>query len=490
MGARSERTLIDHERVRQAPDAAAPVSEDARVPGLWSPQLRGITAGLVFTITLVAFEALAIITILPLVSADLGGLGLYGWVISAFSLGLLVGIVAGGDQADRRGPAAPFVVGLLLFATGLAIGGLAPTMPVLVAARAIQGAGAGTIPSVAYASIGRTYPDAQRPRVFAVLSTAWVVPGLVGPSVAAIVGVHLGWRWVFLGLLPLVALAGLLTVRPLRRLGRPPVTATRPGRFIDALRLALGAGALLAALSSRSPVIGPLLAVAGLVVGLRPLLRLLPAGTLQARRGLPAAVLARGMLTFAFFGADTFVPLALTSARGQSTTVAGAAVTAATLSWTAGAWFQERRASSWSNRRLVTMGFGILLAGIAVVALVLVPAVPIAVALVGWLIGGLGIGVAYAQISVAVLGGAPPGQEGSSSAAMQLSDTLGVALGAGIGGVAIAAAAAAGLRAQVGLAVAFALAAAVAALGIVTARRLTPTLGRGVGAALRRGRPS
>ncbi|MBV9662766.1 MAG: MFS transporter, partial [Actinobacteria bacterium] len=118
--------------------------------GLWSPAYRSLTVGLVLTITLVASEALAVATILPDVRDDLGGIRLYGWVYSAFMLSSLVGIVAAGRAADRKGPAAPYAVGLVLFAAGLVVGGLAPSMPVLVAGRALQGLGAGAVPAVAY----------------------------------------------------------------------------------------------------------------------------------------------------------------------------------------------------------------------------------------------------------------------------------------------------------------------------------------------------
>jgi len=94
---------------------------------------RGLTVGLVLNVTFVAFEALAVATIMPLVANDLGGIELYGWVFSAFLLANLVGIVVAGEFADRFGPATPFGVGLALFSIGLLIGGLAPSMPVLVA---------------------------------------------------------------------------------------------------------------------------------------------------------------------------------------------------------------------------------------------------------------------------------------------------------------------------------------------------------------------
>ncbi|HMA47110.1 MAG TPA: MFS transporter, partial [Frankiaceae bacterium] len=215
----------------------------ARPAGLWAPRWRALLAGLVLTITLVAFEALAVVTILPVVARDLDGLRLYGWVTSAFFLGTVVGIVVAGEQADRHGPAPPFVLGLALFAGGLAVSGLAPSMAVLVVGRGLQGLGAGAIPAIAYVSIGRTFPEALRPRVFAVLSTAWVVPGAVGPALSALVAEHAGWRPVFLGLLPLVGVAGALTARALRRIGPPERAAGGGRRLPAALRVSAGAGA-------------------------------------------------------------------------------------------------------------------------------------------------------------------------------------------------------------------------------------------------------
>jgi MFS family permease len=437
-----------------------------------TPGRRGLTVGLVLTITLVAFEALAVITILPAIKDDLHGIRLYGWVTSAFQLGVLVGIVVAGGQADRRGPAPPFVAGVLVFVTGLTIGGLAPSMLVLVLARGLQGLGAGAIPAVAYATIGRSYPEWLRPRVFAVLSTAWVVPGLVGPALSALVAASFGWRAVFLGLLPLVLASGALAWSSLRRLGPPPEPLVQRGRLPRAIAVAAGAGLVLAGLTSRSPVPTALLVAAGLGVGLVPLRGLLPPGTLTARAGLPVTVLSRGLLTFAFFGADTYVPLAITSARGRSTAVASLAVTAATLAWTAASWVQERRAGDWPGRRLIRAGLLIVVAGIGCQLAALFPAVPVAVAVAGWAVGGFGIGLAYSPISVIVLGEAPSGQEGAAGASLQLAENLGVALGAGLGGVLVAAGAAAGWLPRVGIGAAFALTAAVALAAAMLARRI------------------
>jgi MFS family permease len=438
-----------------------------QVGGLWAPQARALTAGLVLTITFVASEALAVVTVMPVVARDLGGFRLYGWVFSAFMLGSVVGIVAAGREADRRGPAIPFVAGLVLFEAGLAVAGLAPSM-------AVQGMGAGAVPAVAYVSIGRSLAGPLRARMMAVLSTAWVAPGLAGPAIAAGVAHAFGWRWVFLGLLPVVALTGSVAVPALIRLGPPGSRGAVEHRLTDGIAVAAGTAMILAGLTlaagSGAILPGAGLLAAGGLIGLPALRRLVPAGTLTGRRGLPATILSRGLLTFTFFGADAYVTLSITEIRHRSPVVAGIAVTGATLTWTAGAWLQARLSERWEARRLVRVGLVIVLAGIAGMILVLQPRVPVAAGLAAWTVAGLGMGLAYAPLSLLMLREAPPGREGWASASLNLADVLGTAIGVGIGGAAVAAAT--GRSLHLGVLAAFAIAAAVGIVALVLTRRL------------------
>jgi MFS family permease len=442
--------------------------------GLLDERWRGLTVGLVLNVTFVAFEALAIATIMPLVAADLGGIALYGWVFSAFLLADLVGIVLAGELADRFGPALPFGAGLAVFALGLLIGGLAPSMPVLVAARAVQGFGAGAIPAVAYVVIGRTYPDALRPRMFAILSTAWVVPGIAGPALAAVIADQIGWRSVFLGLLPLVMIAGSLALRELRSVPGNPDRAAR-GVLFDAVRVASGTGIALAGLQARDVIVSPALVAIGLVLGVPALRNLLPPGTFRARGALPAAVLSRGMLTFAFFAPDVFVPLTVTTIRGETVLLSGIALTAGTIAWTTGAWIQERMVLRVGAAPLVRNGFLLVAIGIAGMGVVLAEAVPAWLCVPAWGIAGLGIGMAYSSISLTVLRHAPAGSEGATASSMQLADILGSALGIGLGAVAVAAAVAGLGGPLVGVAVTDGMAWALAIAGVFVASRLRPT---------------
>lgn len=439
--------------------------------GVFTPGRRALTLGLVFTVTLVGFEGLAVATILKVIEDDLHDITLIGWVLSAFFLGTLFGVVTAGYDADRVGPARPFLIGLALFALGLGLGGSAPNMPLLVGARFLQGIGAGAIPAVAYIAIGRAYPRALQPRMFAVLSTAWVLPGLIGPAISAAVADTFGWRWVFLGLLPMVALAAVMTTGALVALG--PAGGDHPvDRRVDALVLVAGTALFLGGLSSHSVLVAVPLVVVGGTIAVRAFLRLVPTGTVRLARGLPAAVALRGLLTFAFFGTDAYVAWTVTYARHSSTALGGIALTAATLTWTTGSWIQARTVHRIGPRRLVRTGLVTIAGGIALMIAVAQGDVPTVIAVVAWGVGGLGMGMCYSTISLVVLADAPSGGEGTATASMQLCDTLGQTLGTGFTGAVVAAGASLAWTRGGALTVAFSTCAAVAVLAIFGSRQL------------------
>lgn len=440
--------------------------------GIWSRRYRALTIGLVLTVAGGAFEALAVATTMPVATRELGGLALYGWAFSAFLLASLVGTVAAGIEADRSGPARPFAFGVGLFALGLIVAGLAPSMIVVVLGRAIQGLSSGAIGSVAYVAVGRVYAEDARPRMLAVLSSAWVVPGLVGPAIAGLIAEYIGWRWVFLGLAPLLPLAAMLALPALRSLNKSSSAERDWRRVRHALQLALGVGLALTGPTLDQLLLAALCVVGGVVIALPALRKLLPDGTLRAAPGLPAAIATACITGTVFFGVDAFVPLALTSLRGLSAALAGLALTAATVTWTTGAWLQAHYAAQHSRRRLVTIGLLVLAVGVALVIGTLWPGVPALLAPLAWGVAGLGMGLAYSTLSLSVLESAPEGQEGAATSSLQLANMLGPALGTGVGGAIIGSAASGSAPSAASIAMQFALMAALPLLGVWAARGL------------------
>jgi MFS family permease len=275
--------------------------------------------------------------------------------------------------------------------------------------------------------------------VFALNSTAWLAPALAGPPIAAAVGATVGWRWVFLDLIPFTGIIGALATPPVARLGPPPATSGAHPRVAVALAVLVAGSVMFLAGADRTGVTGSVVIAIGLAMTVVALRRLTPPGTLRVARGQPAAIALRGFGTLAFFSIDAFVTLALVRGRGTSTFVASVPLIVAAFTWTAGSWLQARGIGRHGPRPYVAIGYALIAAGGVLFVGVLSSAVPYWVAFVAWGVGGLGMGLSYAAISAATLARAEPGHEGEAVTALQLVDSLGVSLGAGLAGAVVAA---------------------------------------------------
>ncbi|MEV5511109.1 MFS transporter [Streptomyces orinoci] len=412
--------------------------------GVLGRRHRALTLGIISVVSLIAFEASAINTAMPVAARALDGVGMYAFAFSAYFTASLFSMTLSGEWCDRSGPLAPLFTGIAGFAAGLVLAGSAARMWLLVAARAVQGLGGGLVLVALYVVVGRAYPERLRPKVMAAFSAAWVVPVLVGPPVAGAVAERLSWRWVFLAI-PVLVVPPLLVMLPaLRQVGTVGTggaagiagSARRIGRrrIVLALAVAFGA-ALLQYAGQRREWLSLLPALAGLALLAPSIVRLLPRGTFRAARGLPAVVLLRGIAAGAFLGAESFIPLMLVTQRGFSPTAAGLSLTGGGLSWALGSFTQSRGRLQRYRRQLMFLGMVLITAAIALVSTVLVDGVPAWVVAVSWVIGGYGMGLTISGGSVLVLELSRPGQEGANSAALQISDALGNIVLVGASGV-------------------------------------------------------
>jgi MFS family permease len=412
--------------------------ESSRAATLFDRAHRLTTAGLLMLVTLVAFEAMAVATAMPTAVAELDGLAWYGWPFSAFLVASVVGMVVGGDVGDRRGPGAALLAGVGVFAAGLLAAGLSGSMALFVAARGLQGVGAGAIAVSLYVVSGQAYEPALRPRLFGAISAAWVLPALIGPLVAGLVTAHASWRLVFLGLLPLIGLGLALVLPAVRSLGTPAAgTVPDPGRRWWALLTGTGIGALqYAGQRLDLPAVG--IAALGAVLLAAGLRALLPAGTVRVRRGLPAVVASRGLLAGAFFGMDALIPLAMTQLHGYTPAAAGVPLTAGALGWAAASHVQGRRPDV-ARVVLLRSGFLLVAAGVAGTALIALPGAGGWPAYLTWGVAGLGMGLAMPSVGVLLLDQSPEHRRGADSAAFQIADVTGSALTVGVVGILVAA---------------------------------------------------
>ena len=191
-------------------------------------ELRTALAGIIALVSLVAFEALAVSTAMPVVATDLGGLRHYGLAFSLFLTTSLLGMVVAGGWTDARGPLVPTAAGMAAFSVGLVVSGTASTFAVMLAGRVVAGLGGGVLVVCLYVVVGSIFPEEARPTVFAWMSSAWVVPALVGPPLAGWLAGEVSWRLVFLLVPPVAVVALAVLARRLASVAPPADGAQGP----------------------------------------------------------------------------------------------------------------------------------------------------------------------------------------------------------------------------------------------------------------------
>ncbi|MFC8826057.1 MFS transporter [Streptomyces sp. NPDC057137] len=444
-------TALEPSDAAVAVEAADVTSHHAVDPGgqdgILGKTHRALSIGIICVVLLIAFEATAVGTAMPVAARELRGVSLYAFAFSAYFTTSLFAMVLSGQWADRSGPLRPLVTGISAFAVGLLLSGTAGAMWLFIAGRAVQGLGGGLVIVALYVVVSRAYSERLRPAIMAAFAASWVIPSVVGPLASGTVTEHLGWRWVFIGIPVLVVLPLATALPAIRQMAAGP--AQPPGAAVPvpafdrrrirlALAISLGAGLLQYAgqdLNWWSLLPG----VAGAALIVPAVLGLLPRGTYRAARGMPSVVLLRGVAAGSFIAAESFVPLMLVTQRGLSPTMAGLSLAVGGATWALGSYIQSRPRMEPHRERLLMGGMVLVAAAIAAAPSVLIDSVPVWTLGVAWAVGCLGMGTVIASTSVLLLKLSPPEEAGTNSAALQISDGLSNVLLLAAGGAAFAA---------------------------------------------------
>lgn len=250
--------------------------------GVLGRTYRALSIGIVSVVFLIAFEATAVGTAMPVAARELHGIPLYAFAFSAYFTTSLFAMVLSGQWADRRGPLAPLAAGISAFGAGLLLSGTAGTMWMFIAGRAVQGLGGGLVIVALYVVISRAYPEHLRPSILAAFAASWVIPSVVGPLASGSVTEHLGWRWVFVGIPVLVVFPLALALPAIRRTASGPADPSAPAVPYDHAAHRARAGHLAGCRSAPVRRAG-----AGLVLPAARCRRCGPAGPRGARSAAP-----------------------------------------------------------------------------------------------------------------------------------------------------------------------------------------------------------
>lgn len=410
--------------------------QPAQPSSVLSRELLPASIAIFATAALASFQALGIAAALPDIAGDLGDVSLLPWAITAFLLTSSLATVVAGPFIDGIGVKTMFRVAVIVFMTMGFAAGFAPSMPVLIALRVLQGVGAGLILSTGTAAVSLVYPKHLVSRAFAANATVWGVMGVAGPAIAAVILTFLSWQWIFYINLPLglIALAAGWKVLP-------GPFGESAGRFDyrGVTLLAVLTVATLLAVDSLSLMSLAWLAVAAAGLGGyvwharrydTPVVRLehiVP----QPYRGL--AVSTALMLT-GTFAMNSYIPLFVRAGKGGSSALTAWSVLPLTVGWTVGATISSRMADRHSESWIVLVGFVINIPALAIAWFLVTTDVSIYGAFVVFFTAGVGVGMSTNAALTLMRAVTDNSKMGRVGAAHLFARNQGFTFGAAVGG--------------------------------------------------------
>ncbi|MGQ5229120.1 MDR family MFS transporter [Streptomyces sp. yara] len=408
-------------------------------PELSKRQINRAIIGVMTGLLLSALDQTVVSTALPSIVSDVGGLENLAWVITAYLLTSMASTPVWGKVSDQFGRRIVFVVATSVFIVGSALCGVAQEITQLIAARAVQGLGAGALYALALSVIADVVPVRDRGRYQGMVAGVFGIATLAGPLVGGGLVDAIGWRWIFLVNVPLGLLSLVITASALRG-----ITAERRSRTVDYL----GATLVIAAatplllylswaggergwtdpLSLGLVAVTVVLSVVLVLVERRAAEPVVPMVLFKLR--LFSLGSAYSMIAgLALFTGVVFLPVYFQAVKGMSPFTAGLAVVPTMM----GVGFASIHAG---NRMSATGRFKVFpVAGAVLLVVTMLPLGFIRADTPSWLIillgfvFGIGAGFTLQPVITAVQGVVAPADIGAATAAVSFFQRLGSAVG-------------------------------------------------------------
>jgi MFS family permease len=398
---------------------------------------------LVGGVALQAINLFLTTSLMPTAIADIGGERLYAWSTTVFMIASVVSSMLVSRLLASRGPTFAYLAALGPFILGTVVSALSPTMTVMLAGRAIQGAGGGLLAGLGYAVIQSAYPERLWAKATALVSAMWGVGTVTGPTIGGAFAQFGAWR---LGFVLLAALAVVIAIIVPRAL--PPSTShtvTEPIPLASLMILASAAGLISVAsiLTDVTQIAAAILAALLVIVWFvrrerRGAVRVLPRSTYTARSPLKWIYLSIVVLAMGAV-AEAFAPLFGQRLAGLEPLVAGFLGAAVSVGWSVTMLFSANASRPATVRGMRVAGPAVLAAGLVLAGLLQQDnAGPWLV--VGWFLAlalaGTGIGMAFPHQLVAAMHVTPdPVEASKASAGINTVETIGLAFGSAFGGL-------------------------------------------------------
>ena len=425
-------------------DQTAALPNPGSVFRLFLPEHLPATLMLAGGVMLYAVESYIMATIAPSIVRDIGGLALFSWVTSLFVAAAVLGSIFVAMRPRGIGLRTVYVIAALVFGVGSLIAAAAPSMPVVLIGRAVQGLGTGALAALGYAFIRFVYPEPLWPKASTLYAAIWGVATVIGPTLGGFFSSGSSWRYAFIVLVPLGLLMAALAPRLLpeveddREQAKTPVAQI--GLLLAAVLMVSAAGAIETTGARGALIAAAVVAVAGMfLIERRSANRLLPSGAVSLSRPIARVYLTMFALTVVLVS-DVFIPYFLQTLHGVTPLLSGYLVALVALGWTFAAFLSGSLTGGRAHAAIV-IGALLEAAATALLAVFLGSDNPeghlllIVPAAIGMFMMGLGIGLGWAHLVAMVLRLVADNEQDKASSAIPTMSSLGGAFGAAFSGV-------------------------------------------------------
>jgi EmrB/QacA subfamily drug resistance transporter len=337
-----------------------------------------ILLAVMLSVGLVAIDATILATAVPSIVDDLGGFAHFPWLFSIYLLAQAVAVPIFGKLSDLVGRKPIMLIGVGLFVAGSILCGLAWSMPALIAFRALQGLGAGSVQPMAMTIIGDIYSVAERAKVQGYVASVWAISSVVGPTLGGLFVDFLNWRWIFFVNVPLGAVAAWTLIR---RFSEAVERRTHRIDFAGAALLAVGTSLVILGLLEGGvlwrwtsvPSIAVLTAGGVLLIIFawqerRAAEPILPSWIFRSRL-LNTTNTTAVVIGVMLIGLTSYVPLFAQGVLGTNALVAGFTLAALTLGWPLAASLAGRIYLQIGFRNTALIGAVVIIIGAALMVL-------------------------------------------------------------------------------------------------------------------------
>ncbi|MBX5185175.1 MFS transporter [Rhizobium sp. NZLR5] len=425
-------------------DQTAAIPSASSLLRLFLPEHLPATLMLAGGVTLYAVESYIMATIAPSIVRDIGGLALFSWVTSLFVAAAVLGSIFVAMRPRGTGLRTIYVIAALVFGVGSLIASAAPSMPVVLLGRAVQGLGTGSLAALGYAFIRFVYPEPLWTKASTLYAAIWGVATVIGPTLGGFFSAGSSWRYAFIVLVPLGLVMAVLAPRLLpeveddREQAKTPVAQI--GLLLGAVLMVSTAGTIETTAAKIALIAASIAAVAGMlfIEGRSPN-RLLPSGAVSLSRPIARVYLTMLAMTVVLVS-DVFIPYFLQVLHGVTPLVSGYLVALVALGWTFAAFLSG---SLTGRQAYLAIVAGALIEAAATISLAVFLArnnpqahmlfiVPAAAAM---FMMGFGVGLGWAHLVAMVLALVADNEQDKASSAIPTMSSLGGAFGAAFAGV-------------------------------------------------------